>query len=74
MNNFEDNNSPEYIGEEYRNQVISELPLHKQLALRGYLKTADSLSREQAIEMLKESLVLIARKDQAILQIMKGEL
>ena len=60
----QDNNEPNaYIGEEYRTKVIGTLPLMKQFTIRQHLSNADSLSRADAIELLKDCIVQLAQKD-----------
>jgi hypothetical protein len=58
--------------DEGRNEIISKLPLSKQFLVRQHLTNAESLSRDQAIEMLKESLVHIAYKDYTFLNMLKN--
>lgn len=67
-----DGDNEKYIGEEYRNKVINTLPLMKQFTIRQHLKNADSLSREQAIEFLKEAIVQLAHKDKIFAEMMKS--
>jgi hypothetical protein len=57
--------------EEERNRIIALLPLSKQFNLRQLLSNADGLSKDQAIEMLKESLVHTAYKDHTFLTMLK---
>jgi Tfp pilus assembly ATPase PilU len=59
--------------EEQRNSIISQLSLSKQFILRQHLTTADKLSREQAIEMLKESLVSSAFQEHVFNNIIKTQ-
>lgn len=68
-----DNNN-EMLGEEHRNKVIASLPLMKQFTIRQQIKNADALTREQAIEMLKEAIVHIAQKDAVFLELMKSSM
>ncbi len=64
------NNDSSNTAEEERNRIISLLSLSKQFALRKYLAEVDKMSREQAIEMLKESLVHSAYKDHTFLNML----
>lgn len=63
-------NNDSNSAEQERNRIISLLSLSKQFALRKYLTQVDSMSREQAIEMLKESLVHSAYKDHTFLNML----
>lgn len=57
-----------------RNNIISKLPLSKQFTLRSHLSQADSLNREQAIEMVKECLVHSAYKDYTFLTMLMSDM
>ena len=52
-----------YTGEAYRRKVIGTLPMMKQFTIQQHLSNADSLSREDAIELLKDCIVQLAQKD-----------
>jgi len=69
----QDNNEPKaYMGKDYRNSVIKTLPLMKQFTIRQHLNTADSLSREGAIELLKDCIVQLAQKDKIFGDMLKS--
>lgn len=74
MPNPDNNNNNDMIGEAHRNKVIATLPLMKQFTIRQQMSNADSLSREQAIEMLKEFIVQSAQKDAVFAELMKGSM
>ena len=61
----------QYVGEEYRNEVISKLSLSKQFSMRQHLKNCDALTKDQAIELLKDAIVQLAHKDMTFELIMK---
>ena len=52
-----------FIGETYRNEVISKLSLSKQFAIRQQLSNCDALNKDQAIDLLKDAIVQLAHKD-----------
>jgi len=63
-----------YTGETHRRKVIKTLPFIKQLTIEQYLRNTDKLSREQAIELLKDALVQIAQKDAIFVDLMKNNM
>jgi hypothetical protein len=58
--------------ESSRNNIISQLSLSKQFVLRQHLTATDKLSREQAIEMLKECLVHSAFQEHVFANLLKS--
>lgn len=60
-----------FIGEEYRKEVISKLSLSKQFQLRTQLNNCDKLSKDQAIDLLKDAIVQLAHKDFTFAAILK---
>lgn len=58
----EDNNKS-YAGKKYRDEVISKLSLSKQFSIRQHLSNCDALTKEQAIDLLKDAIVQLAHKD-----------
>ena len=52
-----------YTGETYRRKVIKTLPFMKQLTIEQHMRSAENLSRDQAIELLKDCIVQLAQKD-----------
>ena len=67
-----DNN--DYIGEQYRNKVIKALPMVKQFTVQQHLRNTDNLSREQAIDLLKDCIVQLAQKDALFIELMKDNM
>ena len=65
------NNSDELIGKEHRDRVISTLPLSKQFYIRQRLSDCDGLTKDQAIELLKECIVQSAQKDEIYNKLIK---
>lgn len=68
----EDNNQP-LTGEAHRNKVIATLPLSKQFSIRQYLSNCDGLSRDQAVDLLKDMIVQSAQKDAVFAELLKSE-
>lgn len=62
-----------YNGPEYRSKIISKLELSKQFAIRQHLSNCDKLTKEQAIEFLKDAIVQLAHKDYTYRLIMKDD-
>lgn len=69
-----DNNNNPSIGKEHRDKVIASLPLMKQFTIRQQLKNTESLSKDQAIELLKETIVQLAHKDSVFAELMKSSM
>lgn len=72
-NNGDDNKENEYSGEKYRNEVINKLSLSKQFTLRQQLSNCDALSRDQAVEFLKDCIIQLAHKDYTLAQVMRPD-
>ena len=64
-------NKNQYTGKNYRDEVISKLSLSKQFSMRQHLKNCDALTKDQAIELLKDTIVQLAHKDMTFELIMK---
>lgn len=62
-----------YSGEAYRRKVIASFPLRKQLTITQHLKAADNLDRENAIELLKDTLVQLSQKDVLFADLLKNK-
>ena len=69
-NNGDSNNK--HIGKKYREKVIATLPLSKQFAVRQRMIYVEKLNKKQAIEMLKECIVLDAHKDTTFTSMING--
>ena len=72
-NNGDNNDDQKYMGEEFRTKVLNQLALSKQFSIRQQLNSCDSLSRDQAVEFLKDAIVQLAYKDLTFASIMKSE-
>ena len=66
------NNNEKHIGKAHRDKVINTFPLSKQFLIRTQLKNADALTRDQAVEMLKEFIVQSAQKDEVFKGLIKS--
>jgi len=72
MATLDNNNTPS--GDDARSEIISKLDYNKQFSLRQRLSLTEELSRQEAIEALKDSLVHTAYKEQTYLRMLKQEL
>ena len=71
-NNKPEDNSNPFPTADSRNKRIATLPLSKQFTLRTQINSCDNLSKEQAIEFLKELLVQQAVKDDLLIKMHKS--
>lgn len=66
---FNDNNSD---SDEKRKEIISKLSMSKAFTITQQLKMTDKMSREQAIELLKDTLVSLAYHQETYSAILKS--
>lgn len=64
---FNDSNS-----EEKRKEIISKLSMSKAFTITQQIKMTDKMSREQAIELLKDTLVSLAYHQETYASILKS--
>lgn len=64
---------PEFSNNEaYRTEIISKLSMSKAFTVTQQLKSADKMSREQAIDLLKDTIVSLAYHQETYASMLKS--
>jgi hypothetical protein len=66
---LEDNNYND--SEKRRKEIISKLSMSKAFTITQQIKMADKMSREQAIDLLKDTLVSLAYHQETFISMLK---